>query len=869
MVAFACLHYLVLKWVVLPGFTALEHEDVVKNIERCTGVLDREVRHLDALCYDYAAWDDTYEFIQDLNHEYIDSNLPSITYTGDELDVICFYDARGEAVYGRVYNLAGEERLDATEFLPSVLPAEHLLRVREAGGVALSDLKVAGIFPTSRGPLVVSSRPIITSDKEGPIRGNVVLGWLLDNERVESLAERIQVPFQLWMPDDETIPAEAGAAFTKVTADNPVWIEANDSSLLHIHTDYPSVSGDTALLMKIDVPRPITTTGAKVMRFAWIAILLFSAVTLVVLLISIQRVVLRPVTTMIDTVAELATTCDLSKRLPPGRNDELGKLSAGVNQMLGVLEVSTTERLKFEALEKTLREEKERISALLSSTGDLVAAMDDDYTILFMSGELVKQFGEQTGKKCYRAFCGLDEPCGVNCAVDEVIKKGKDSFEYSHEEVQDVHASRVRKDAVPLALERERVLETVAHPFFYEGKRCVMEVSRDVTERKQLADQLRQAQKMEAVGTLAGGIAHDFNNILQGIMGYSEIAKLSLSPDDSAYQDVEQIMKGTERAATLIRQLLAFSRRQMILPVDLDLNVIITGRMEMLSRVMGEHIELNLNTSTEASCVHADPGMLEQVLMNLCVNARDAMPSGGQITIETENVALGDTFCQTHPWAAPGDYALLSVTDTGTGMPPDVVTRVFEPFFTTKETGEGTGLGLSMIYGIVKQHKGLVHCYSEPGQGSCFKIYLPSVERVAETNEEATVTPPPVGRAETILLAEDDEMVRDLAVLTLKMNGYRVLVAKDGEEALRLFEEREEDIQFALLDVVMPNVGGREVYDTIRAVKPDLPVLFSSGYSTNSIHVGFVVEEGLEIFQKPYSPSALLRKVREVLDAPR
>ena len=255
--------------------------------------------------------------------------------------------------------------------------------------------------------------------------------------------------------------------------------------------------------------------------------------------------------------------------------------------------------------------------------------------------------------------------------------------------------------------------------------------------------------------------------------------------------------------------------------------------------------------------------------MNLCVNARDAMPSGGQITIETENVALGDTFCQTHPWAAPGDYALLSVTDTGTGMPPDVVTRVFEPFFTTKETGEGTGLGLSMIYGIVKQHKGLVHCYSEPGQGSCFKIYLPSVERVAETNEEATVTPPPVGRAETILLAEDDEMVRDLAVLTLKMNGYRVLVAKDGEEALRLFEEREEDIQFALLDVVMPNVGGREVYDTIRAVKPDLPVLFSSGYSTNSIHVGFVVEEGLEIFQKPYSPSALLRKVREVLDAPR
>ena len=516
--------------------------------------------------------------------------------------------------------------------------------------------------------------------------------------------------------------------------------------------------------------------------------------------------------------------------------------------------------------EKELQKEKDRLSALLSNTADLIAAMDADYTILFMSNALVKEFGERTGEKCYRAFCGLEEPCGVNCSVDEVIKNGRDMFEYSHRATEDVRSGRVRGDAVQLTLQGSQVLETVSHPFLYEGKRCVMEVSRDITERKRLEDQLRQAQKMEAVGNLAGGIAHDFNNILQGIMGYADMAKMNLLPSDQVYQEIEQILKGADRAATLTRQLLAFSRRQMIRPVDLDLNDVIAGVSNMLHRVIGEHIELDLKFGADTRTVHADGGTLEQVLLNLCVNARDAMPTGGQLTIETDQVVLDGGFCETHPWASPGDYALVSVTDTGVGIPPDVVDHIFEPFFTTKETGKGTGLGLSMVYGIVKQHEGLVHCYSEPNKGTCFKIYLPSVERIAATDQKANDTPEAVGGTETILLAEDDEMVREIAVITLERSGYKVLAAKDGEEALQFFEKHREDIQFALLDVVMPKVSGRGVYDAIRALKPDLPVLFSSGYNTNAIHTGFVVEEGLETIQKPYSPNALLHKIREVLD---
>ena len=491
------------------------------------------------------------------------------------------------------------------------------------------------------------------------------------------------------------------------------------------------------------------------------------------------------------------------------------------------------------------------------------------------SGALLYDWNAETGNVMYGGQCeevigyGASELDGPLTKWIELIHpEDRSNFE---KEIEHLTATRGSCD-FECRIRHKNGSYFTAHDtgrFFFDssGKavRMVGLVS-DITERKRLEEQLRQAQKMEAVGQLAGGIAHDFNNILQGVLGYTEMAQSNLPSDHESYRDMEQVKKGGERAATLTRHLLAFSRRQMIQPVDLDLNDVVTGLSKMLRRVIGEHIELDLRLGFDAGTVHADPGAMQQVLMNLCLNARDAMQSGGRLTLETENVVLDDAFCQTHPWATSGDYTLLSVTDTGTGMPPDVVKRVFEPFFTTKETGKGTGLGLSMVYGLVKQHEGLIHCYSESGKGTCFKIYLPSVERGVETTEKADGGGAPVGGTETILLAEDDRMVRELAVRVLEEYGYRVLVAKDGEESLRLFEEHGEDIELALLDVVMPKVGGREVYDTIRASEPKLPVLFSSGYSTSAIHTGFVVEEGLAAIPKPYSPDDLLRKVREVLD---
>ena len=397
-------------------------------------------------------------------------------------------------------------------------------------------------------------------------------------------------------------------------------------------------------------------------------------------------------------------------------------------------------------------------------------------------------------------------------------------------------------------------------------------VNQDITdrrhteeERERLEHQLRQAQKMEAVGQLAGGVAHDFNNLLQVILGQVEILQSEPVEDPSLAEPLEEVRHAAERAANLTRQLLAFSRRQIIQPINLDLNELIEGILKMIRRVIGENIELHFLPGNRLGVIHADKGQLEQILMNLCVNARDAMPNGGALTIETENVIIGKAYCRDHPWATEGRYVLLSVMDTGHGIDEAIQAQIFDPFFTTKGMGHGTGLGLATVYGIVKQHNGLIQVYSEVGKGTAFKVYLPIVERPAE--EVGPKIPDLiVGGTETILLAEDEDMVRNLVCRMLKTAGYTVLSAYDGEDAIQVYEENADRIDLAILDVMMPKLGGREVMDRIRVRCPHVRFLFSSGYSENAIHTNFVIKEGYNLITKPYRKSELLRAVREVLD---
>ncbi|MCU1267054.1 MAG: domain S-box-containing protein [Acidobacteria bacterium] len=388
-------------------------------------------------------------------------------------------------------------------------------------------------------------------------------------------------------------------------------------------------------------------------------------------------------------------------------------------------------------------------------------------------------------------------------------------------------------------------------------------------EREQVKEeQLRQSQKMDAIGQLAGGVAHDFNNLLTVITGYSELTLRRMSKDDPLRSNIEGITSAGLRAAGLTRQLLAFSRQQILQAKVLDLNVVVKEMDRMLQRLIGEDIDLLTLLQPSLGQIKGDPGQLEQVLLNLVVNARDAMPRGGKITIETSHKYLDEAYAREHVAVQPGHYVVLTVSDTGIGMDAETQKRIFDPFFTTKEIGKGTGLGLSTVYGIVKQSGGSIWVYSETGRGTTFKVYLPRVDVVIESEELTDGSPAVRGGVETILLVEDDESVRQLAVETLESYGYVVIAAAGGEEGLRICSERKGNIDLMITDVVMPRMSGRELAEQLAAIRPEARVLYMSGYTDDAIIRHGILEQNMPFIQKPFLPDALALKARELLDLP-
>ena len=445
-------------------------------------------------------------------------------------------------------------------------------------------------------------------------------------------------------------------------------------------------------------------------------------------------------------------------------------------------------------------------------------------------------------------------------------------------EVMDTRQEKfVPEEIITDATGRARWLQTIKRPIVsVDGTVTQMlGVATDITARKQTEEalraseeQLRQAQKMEAVGKLAGGVAHDFNNLLTTITGYSDLSMRRLKPDEPIYRNLEEIKRAGERAAGLTRQLLAFSRKQILQPKVLDLNKIIFETNKMLQRLIGEDIDLLVGLAPDLGQIKADPSQIEQVLMNLSVNARDAMPKGGKLTIATANVFVDEAYTGRHIAVGPGHYVVLAVSDTGCGMDAATQARIFEPFFTTKEVGKGTGLGLSTVYGIVQQSGGNIWVYSEVDKGTTFKVYLPRVDQpVAEPDAAAAETALTTG-CETVLLVEDEEMVRHLTRKILQENGYQVLVAQHGREALHTAEQYQGTIHLMLSDVVMPQMSGRELAEQLAQLRREMKVLYMSGYTDDAIVHHGVLDEGMAFIEKPFSPAALTRKVREVLDTP-
>ena len=1083
--------YLGSRIFLLHSFNELERASVKKSTLQVASTMQEMFKEVRSMASDWSAWDDTYQFVQDHNPAYIQSNMMNTSFVSLRMNLIMVIDKNAKMVTGKTFDLqSGKEIPIPPKILEILHPGEPLLNL------ATPQDSHVGLFLLPDSEMVVATRPIVTSNNEGPIQGTLLMGRFLRASYILRLAEITQTTIKLQRLDDPNPPADFARIRPTINPREPVQTLVQSGKVISGYCFLNDIYGRPALLMRVDLPRTIYQRGIDSLTYILLSLatlgLCFGLMTYILL----RQTVLNRLDFLHQRVREIGASGDPNARIELSGGDELTGLSVELNRMLETLGKSQLAWRESEARYRTLfdsasdaifihdaegnileanqaacerlkytREELQHTQidhiedgefglpfplriARLKERGQLFSdaihiAKDGTQMLVELNSRLLDYGGKTAvlsvarditerkraeealkySEKKYRMlYTTMSEGMAlyeilfddngrpldyqvldVNPAYEQILNRPREAaigskasvvddvtpssyidiyakvaftgqpefFDYystvfqKHFAISVFSPGRGRfavlfSDITERKRTEERLrlmqfsIDHAAEAIFwiapdgriiyvneavgallgysleemlqknvfvlnpslspeawaeqwrkakalgtisietsllkqdgeyvplditfsyqqFEGTEYCFAFAHDITERQQaeleksaLQAQLSQAQKMDAIGRLAGGIAHDFNNILTGIQGYSELLLQTMPEADGSRNEVLEIRKAADRAAGLTQQLLAFSRKQVIAPQVLNINQLITEMRKMAGRLVGEDIQFEFKLSEKLGLTKIDPHQFDQMMINLMVNARDAMPQGGKLVIETQNFWIDSSPLNKSAEIPPGAYIRLSISDSGSGIDKETIKHLFEPFFTTKAQGKGTGLGLAMVYGIVKQNDGYINVYSEAGLGTTIKIYLPRQdEEEAQARPAAPASNLPRGK-ETILLVEDEDMVRSLTRKLLTLHGYHVVEASQGEAAVQISRQHPESIDLLLTDVIMPQMNGKELFKILQTQRPQLKLLYMSGYSEAIIAHHGVLEDAANFIQKPFTLENLLKKVRAVLDA--
>lgn len=782
--------------IVLSGFEQVERERVRAEVQHAQKLVGRGAQDLADRFEDWSSWDDPYEFVEDGNARFVESNLTKEMLASARIDAIAFINASGKVVYA----IEHDRQAGANHPMPDELRD----RLVDLAGDA-SDAKdvVRDLIATPTGLMMVISNPLLRSSRSGPCRGKLVIGRYLGERELGRLAELARIGLVVRAVGAE-MPAEFREAAAALASGEQVYVRETSGHQLFGYGELRDLRGHPVALVRVELPREVLHQGHSSTFSSTVAIVLTATPFVLIALVLLSR--------------------------------------------LERARAETSQREKY-------------YRTLIEGGSDLIIILDAAHRVRYHSPAVAHSLGRDEGELEdgeLKTWVKAEDHAALEAMLARVEADAK-------AEVRGTFRCLRRDGSLSVieAIFKNMTLDESVSGVLMNG-RDVTERERIEAERRRLEEELRQAQKLEAVGRLAGGIAHDFNNLLTVILGHADLlARGNLTA--AAAEGVTALRAAARRAAALTQQLLSFSRRQVIAPKVADINRSVVRAKDMLARLIGEDIRLEVKLGSDIWPVRVDPNQFDQVLLNLAVNARDAMPDGGQLLIETSTDRVGDDRSAKTRGLPPGDYTVVSVSDTGAGIPEEDLPHIFEPFYTTKPLGQGTGLGLATVYGLVRQHGGGVRVESSPGHGATFRIYLPRSEASLATPLPSERPAAVRGAGGDVLLVEDDAAVRDLAGRILVQAGFRVSEAAGPDVAIAWAREPGHEFDVLVTDVIMPTMNGRELATALRAVVPELRVLYVSGYTDTILRKLPELERNEDFLQKPFSGDALVEKVNALL----